>query len=149
MIEKHILRALILEFLDHTPKAQINDVINYVESLVAGRGLFPSSDDCQRLGIDYHYYQDKQLNPIDRLTINEIIWDLILEHVVTPGAEWENQGFPPHFRLSEFGKDYISKSTPHYYDPQGYMEFLKNVVRNLDPVIEQYIFEGLNCQIPS
>ena len=145
MIEKNLLRALILEFLGHTLKVQISDVINYVEKLVAERGLFPSSDDCQRLDIDYQYYQRKQLNPFDKLTINEIIWDLILEHVVTPGAEWEEQGFPPHFRLTKFGQDYISQSAPHYYDPQGYMGFLKNIAQNIDSVIEQYIFESLNC----
>jgi len=145
MIEKNILRALVLEVLSSTPKTQIANTINDVERLVAEYELFPSSDDCQRLSIDYKYYEHKTLHPIDKLTINEIIWDLVLERVVTPGADWENQGFPPHFRLTEFGKDYISQSAPHYYDPQGYMEFLRNIVQNLDPVIEQYIFESLNC----
>lgn len=145
MIEKNILRAIVLEVLSSTPKTQITNTINDVERLVAEYELFPSSDDCQRLSIDYKYYEHKTLHPIDKLTINEIIWDLVLERVVTPGADWENQGFPPHFRLTEFGKDYISQSAPHYYDPQGYMEFLKNIAQNLDPVIEQYIFESLNC----
>ncbi len=144
MIEKHILRALVLEVLSHTPKTQIVHATNDVGRLVVERDLFPSPDDCQRLGVDYHYYQEKQLNPIDRLTINEIIWDLILERVVTPGFDASNPNLP-FFRLTEFGKDYISKSAPHYYDPQGYMEFLRNIVKNVDPVIEQYIFESLNC----
>ncbi len=66
--------------------------------------------------------------------------DLIIERVVTPGED----GLP-FFRLTKFGQDYISQSAPHYYDPQGYMESLRNIVQNLDPIIEQYIFEGLNC----
>ena len=144
MIEKHILRALVLEVLSSTPKTQIVSAINDVERLVAEYGLFPSSDDCQRLGIDYKYYQHKTLNPTDKLTINEIIWDLILERIVTPGFDASNPNLP-FFRLTKFGQDYISQSAPHYYDPQGYMEFLRNIVQNLDPVIEQYIFESLNC----
>ena len=144
MIEKYLLRALVLEQLSRTPKTQIVTVINDVERLVAERGLFPSSDDCHRLGIDYKYYQHETLNPIDKLTINEVVWDLILERVVTLGADAPDSSFP-HFRLTKFGQDYISQSAPHYYDPQGYMEILKNIVQNLDPVIEQYIFEGLNC----
>lgn len=144
MIEKNILRALILEFLSHTPKTQINHILADVEKLVAERGLFPSPDDCQRLGIDYHYYQQKELNPIDNLTISEIIWDLIQERIVTPGETMADQGFP-FFRLTKFGQDYIYQSAPHYYDPEGYMEFLRNIVPNLDTIIEQYIFEGLNC----
>ena len=144
MIEKQILRALVLEILSETPKTQIAHVINEVEKLVAERDLFPSLEYCQSLGIDYHYYEDKQLNPIDKTTISEIIWDLILEHVVTPGENMPDRGFP-FFRLTEFGQDYISQSAPHYYDPEGYMEFLRNTVQNLDPVIEQYVFESLHC----
>jgi hypothetical protein len=144
MIEKHILRALVLEQLSRTPKTQIVNAINDVERLVAERGIFPTEDDCQRLGIDYKYYQHNTLNPIDNLTINEIIWDLILERIVTPGFDASNTNLP-FFRLTKFGKDYISQSAPHYYDPQGYMESLRNIIQNLDPIIEQYISEGLNC----
>jgi hypothetical protein len=144
MIEKHILRALVLEALSKTPQTQIVSITNDVEKLVAEHGLFPSADDCQRSGIDYKYYQQRNLNPIDKLTINQIIWDLIIERVVTPGFDASNPDLP-FFRLTEFGKDYISQSAPHYYDPQGYMEFLRNIVPNLDPVTEQYIFESLNC----
>lgn len=144
MIEKNILRALVLEILSSTPKTEIVNTINDVERLVAEYELFPSSDDCQRLSIDYKYYEHKTLHPIDKLTINEIIWDLLVERVVTPGFDASNVNLP-FFRLTEFGKDYISQSAPHYYDPQGYMEFLKNIVQNLDSVIEQYVFESLNC----
>jgi len=144
MIEKHILRVLVLEVLAKTPQTQVVNTINDVERLVVEHDLFPSSDDCQRLSIDYRYYQQKQLHPNDKLTINEIIWDLILERIVTPGFDASNPNFP-FFRLTEFGQDCISQSAPHYYDPEGYMEFLRNIVQNLDPIIEQYIFEGLNC----
>jgi hypothetical protein len=144
MIEKHILRALVLEALSKTPQTQIVSITNDVEKLVAEHSLFPSADDCQRSGIDYKYYQHKTLNPTDKLTINEIIWDLILERIVTPGFDASNPNLP-FFRLTKFGQDYISQSAPHYYDPQGYMEFLRNIVPNLDPVTEQYIFESLNC----
>jgi len=144
MIEKHVLRALILEFLGRTPQTQIVDAINNVERLVAKYGLFPSSDDCQRLSVEYKYYQHNNLNPDDNLTINEIIWDLILERIATPGFDAANPNLP-FFRLTEFGQDYISKSAPHYYDPDGYIESLRGIVQNIDSVIEQYIFEGLNC----
>jgi len=144
MIEKNLLRTLVLEILNRFKHEQMNGVINEVERLVAERGLFPSKDDCERQHIDYQYYEHKQLNPIDKLTLSEIIWDLIQERVLTPGQYNAEEDFP-HFRLTKFGQDYISLSTPHYYDPQGYMEFLRKIVKNLDPVIEQYVFESLNC----
>lgn len=144
MIDKNILRALILESLIREPKTQINHVINAVGTLVTERELFPSEEDCQRLGVDFRPYREKQLSPEDNLTINEIIWDLILEHVLAPGENQASQGFP-FFRLTKFGQDYISQEAPHYHDPQGYLELLRSVVHNLDSVIEQYIYESLNC----
>ena len=144
MIEKHILRALVLEVISHEPQTQIANVVNNVERLVAERGLFPSENDCQHRGVNYQPYRERQLNPTDKLIISEIIWDLIQERVLTPGEHQADQGFP-FFRLTEFGRSYISQAGPHFYDPEGYMEFLRNIVQNLDPVIEQYIFEGLNC----
>ena len=56
MIEKHILRTLVLEQLRRTPKTQINHVIDAVEKLVTERGL------------------QENLNPTDNLTISEIVW---------------------------------------------------------------------------
>jgi len=144
MIEKRVLRTFVLEALSRTPQTQINSAIDDVERLAAKYELFPSSDDCQRLGIDYKYYKQKLLHPQDKLTINEIIWDLLLEHIVTPGYDAANLKLP-FFRLTKFGQDYIAQSAPHYYDPEGYMEFLRGIVPNPDPVIEQYIFESLNC----
>ncbi len=144
MIEKNLLRTLVLEVLDRVKHEQMNHVINEVEKLVEGRALFPSEDDCQRSRINYQPYREKQLSTVDTLTLSEIIWDLIQERVLTPGENQAGQGFP-FFRLTKFGQDYISQSAPHYYDPQGYMESLSNIAQNLDPVIEQYIFESLNC----
>jgi hypothetical protein len=144
MIEKQILRALVLEFLGRTPNTQVVEAINAIERLVAERSLFPKKEECERLHIDYHYYETKQLNSIDKLTINEIIWDLIQERIVTPGFDASNPDYP-FFRLTNFGKDYIIKTAPHFYDPQGYLEFLKKIIPSLDPIIEQYVFESLNC----
>ncbi|MFC1991027.1 hypothetical protein ACFLU9_02625 [Chloroflexota bacterium] len=144
MIEKNILRALVLEAIKREPQTQVNHVVDTVEKSVAELGLFPSKDDCERQHMDYHFYADKQLHPDDRLTISEVIWDLILEHVMVPVGGSPDVGYP-QLRLTEFGQDYISQSAPHYHDPEGYIEFLKNIVPNIDTVIEQYIFESLNC----
>jgi len=141
MIEKKILRKLVLDVLKGTPKTQINSVINDVERLVEKYDLFPSLEDCQKLGVDYQYYQQKNLNPLDKVQIAEVAWDLIFERILTPGEG--DRGWP-FLRLTQFGRDVISQSEPHYYDPDAYIEFLKNMVPNLDFVIEQYVLEGLN-----
>ncbi|MFA5317389.1 MAG: hypothetical protein WC369_08215 [Dehalococcoidales bacterium] len=144
MIEKQIIRALVLEVIGKMPKTQINHIITAVEELVKEQGLFPNEEECQSKGINYQPYREKQLSPDDTLTINEVIWDLIREGVLNPGENQANQGFP-FLRLSKFGQDYISQSAPHHYDPNGYMVYLRSIVHNLDHVIEQYVFESVRC----
>lgn len=144
MIEKQLLRNLVLEVFKKTPHTQATSIINDVERLVKEKDLFPSKEDCERHNIDYHYYQQKELNPIDKFKIIEVTWDLIIERIITPGENQSNVNFPL-VSLTPFGEAIISESTPHYYDPDAYIGLLGEMVPNLDPVIEQYIFEGLNC----
>jgi hypothetical protein len=144
MIDKTILRSLVLEVFKKTPRTQATSIINDVERLVKERDLFPRKDECERLKVDYNDYQQKHLNPTDRFTILEVIWDMVSERIVTPGLDQSNVNFP-FVSLTSFGEHVISQSTPHYYDPDGYIMFLKGIAPNLDPVIEQYVLEGVNC----
>ena len=82
MIEKQLLRAVVLEILNNGSVTQVNHVIDGVERLIIERGLFPSQEDCQQHGVDYQHYHHRQLNPTDRITIGEIIWELILDNIL-------------------------------------------------------------------
>ena len=144
MIEKRILRNLVLEVLKKTPKTQATSIINDVERLVREKDLFPSKEECQRLNVDYHYYEQEELNPIDKFNVVEVVWDLIIERIISPGQDQSNVNFP-FVTLTSFGEAVISQSIPQYYDPDAYIGFLKSIAPSLDPVIEQYVFEGLNC----
>lgn len=144
MIEKQILRKLVLEVCEKTPRTEATSIINDVERLVATYDLFPSSEDCQKLDVDHKYYQQKNLHPNDQLHILDIIWDLIVERVITPGRDQSNVGFP-FVRLTPFGLDVMSQSVPHYHDPDAYIAFLKSTVPSVDPTIVQYVSEGINC----
>jgi len=144
MIEKKILRSLLLEYLGKTPNTAVGDSTNAVEKLVAERDLFPSKEDCKRVNEDYHFYEANCLNKADKFTINEIIWDLMIERVVTPGRDASNPNYP-FFSLTDYGEKIVTQTAPHYYDPEGYMVYLKTIVPSLDSIIEQYIFESMNC----
>lgn len=144
MIEKQILRNLVLEVFKKTPQTQATSIINDVERLVREKDLFPSKEECQQLNVDYRYYEQKELNPIDKFKVLEVVWDLITERIITPGQDQSNVGFP-FVSLTSFGQAVISQSIPQYYDPDAYIGFLKSIAPNLDPVIEQYVLEGLNC----
>ncbi len=144
MIDKKILRSLVLDVFKKTPNTQVISIINDVEMLVRERDLFPSEDECMRFKVDYHDYRQKHLNPADQFTISEVIWDLIAERIITPGIDRSNVNFP-FVSLTSYGKNVISRSAPHYYDPEGYIAFMKGIAPDLDPVIAQYALESVNC----
>jgi hypothetical protein len=72
------------------------------------------------------------------------MWDLIQERIVTPGNDSGNYTLP-FMKLTQYGQEYISTAPPHYYDPEGYLKYLKTIVPSLDAIIEQYVFESLHC----
>lgn len=116
MIEKEILRNLILEVLKKSPHTQFVNIIGDVEHLIKERDLFPNEGECQRLKVDYRYYQQKELNPADKFTIVEVTWDLITERIVTPGYNHDNINLP-FVSLTPFGQQVMTQAAPHYYDP--------------------------------
>jgi hypothetical protein len=54
------------------------------------------------------YPRDPQLEDEDKLLIQEIFWDLILERIVTPGWDVPN-GDLPYFRIHSEAKDQPKK----------------------------------------
>lgn len=144
MIMKRVLRELVIETLGKTPDTQINTILNQVEQLIVERDLFPTKEECEAKGIDYKYYAEKQLNRIDKATIAEIVWDLVMERVLTPDDKHSNFNFP-FVSLTAFGKEYVKEASPHYYDADKYIGILKDLAPGLNPVIIQYAYEGLNC----
>ena len=59
MIEKKILRSLVLDVLRKTPHTQATSIENDVEKLVKERDLFPSKDECERVKVDYNDYRQR------------------------------------------------------------------------------------------
>lgn len=142
MISKMFLRCLVLEALGKMPNTQEVGVLNDVERLIKDRNLFPSQEECERAGVDYRFYAQAELHPEDKVTIIEIIWDLIIERIVSPG--YDGKGEYPFIRLTSFGQA-IASALPHHYEPDDYMKFVKEQIPTLDPIIAQYLHEGVRC----
>ena len=83
------------------------------------------------------------LDKDDVLKLNEIVWDLVIERILTFGT---GTGEPtwPFLRLTDHGRAVIS-GEPTYFDPEEYVQALMNLVPDLDSVIGQYALEGLRC----
>jgi len=72
------------------------------------------------------------------LMAQEILWDLIIQRIVTPGLNPSNPNLP-WFRLTEYGKNVIKHGESNPHDPSGYLEKITQV----DPIAYEYIKESL------
>jgi len=144
MIEKRVLRDLIFEVMRRTPRTQFNSIVNEVESLVIQRALFPTAGESQRQDTHARYSGERRLEPADKAQINVVTWDLIMERILTPGYDADSPNYP-FLRLTSFGEAVLADTAPHHYDPEGYLEYLNTTIPDLDPVLKQYLAEGLNC----
>ena len=144
-MENSILRKLILEVLKEGKGSQYLVIVDEVEKLAAQRNLFPTREECEKGGVDYNrYYQSKRLSPNDKLKIQEIIWDLIVERILTVGVDDCNPDWP-WVRLSEYGESVVKAPVLPYYDPEEYGAVINSVASSVDRVIKQYAIEGINC----
>jgi hypothetical protein len=144
MIEKSVLRELVIETLLKTPNTQVNSIQNDVERLVIQHNLFPTKEECEARGVDYKYYEANTLTREDKAIIAEIIWDLITERVLTPWDTQSTYNFP-WVSLTTYGEEYIKGAAPYYYDTDKYITYLQSIAPGLNEAILQYTNEGVNC----
>ena len=145
MIDYQVLNRLILEALKGDLRMQFPSIGHKVQALAVQQNLFPSAEECRERSIDYNYYAWGRLNPLDIQSMNQILWDLVIDRVLTLEGDDAGRGVWPFFRLTEFGRSVADEATLTPYDPDGYISAIESVVNNLDPVIRQYVLEGLHC----
>jgi len=82
MIDIKTLKELVLEVFAANPYTPVAEIIPDVERLADYHGIFPSSNECRWIDIYLNYYDKKRLSPIDRVNVNQIIWELIRENLL-------------------------------------------------------------------
>jgi hypothetical protein len=92
------------------------------------------------------------LHPHIQWEVHNIVWDLIVEGVVRPGAD-ERELELPHIHVTDHGRESLSGSvTP--YDPEGYLREISDKIPGIDQIIVRYIAESAatlrrNCLLAS
>lgn len=120
------LRKLVLKAVATGQNLQYNSIRERVREFVVQSGLGSFDKD-------------------DELNLNQIIWDLVIERVLTFGTENRSEPKWPFLRLTDHGRTLISSEATGYYDPEEYIRNLEDLVPSLDQVISQYALEGLRC----
>ncbi|MBQ9715007.1 MAG: hypothetical protein IJV77_01205 [Clostridia bacterium] len=84
------------------------------------------------------------LHKEDKEKVLEIIWDLIIQRVLTIGLDSSNNSWP-FLRITEYGKKVVNQEEGIIvYDIDGMQKMLLKKVPNVDPVIMSYFIECLN-----
>lgn len=77
----------------------------------------------------------------DEDRVREILWDLIIERVLTIGAYSGDTW--PWLSVTDYGKKAIASNPPAPNDSSGYLTRIKNEIPQLDPIIETYLIESV------
>lgn len=132
------LRSLVIEVLKKYPQTQYLTICSNVAHLAVEKGMVTNPYNSPVFGGSF------DLGSRDQDLVREVIWDLIIERVLTIGMNSSNPAWP-WLSLTSYGKKVVVESElPIPHDPSGYIGRIKAEITNLDPVILVYLEESLN-----
>lgn len=99
-MNKNEMTKIILKYLQRHPKTQYGEVKHQVETELARRGI---TGQIQSRQGNVNMTRNVRISDDDALLINQVIWDLISERVLTPGINRDNFQWP-FFHVSDMSK---------------------------------------------
>lgn len=134
------MRSLVIESIKNNEFNQYGDIKNHIVNKLISMNYVKETNSCS-FGYSQAY---NQLNSRDEDIVNQVVWDLIIERILTIGLN-ENSNSWPFLRLTEYGKKIIKETDDVIvYDIDGMLKKLKNNVPNVNPTIVRYFAECLN-----
>jgi len=136
-IDGETLRALTLEFLREYAKNNRRDQLQWNRVYEGVSHLAK-----QRLSTGHSF---ERLADGDAARLKDIVWDLVMERILTPSTPHPlsiGDGWP-FLSLTDYGKRIIEATTPVPYDPDGYVAALKKSVPNVSDTVIEYLLEAL------
>lgn len=132
------VRSIILDSFKSDSSSQYESLCGAVAYLAIQKGIVPNPNPNN----SYMSSVDLHLQEQDKNKVREIIWDLIIERVLTIGMNANNANWP-WLSLTEYGKRVVDSELPVPHDPNGYLERVRNEIPDIDPVIFTYLEESL------
>lgn len=130
------LRSLVLEGLKNSNGSfDFKNFCNSIGSLAVSKEIVQNPNP---QGFQTMYFP---LQKEDENRVREIIWNLIIEQVLTIGGY--NEDTWPHLSVTDYGKSVLSSQLPVPHDPDGYLSRIKREIPDLDSVIEVYLIEAI------
>lgn len=133
------LRSFVLEAFKTRPQITFDQVCSEMAELIDRK--HPNADLQRTYVISNLSSQRNQLTLQDQERTREIIWDLIIERIVTIGTS----GNPswPWLKLTDYGQAVLKSSLPVPHDPSGFLKRLEAEIPTIDQIIYTYLQESL------
>lgn len=144
------IRGLVIEFLKKSQSnLEFNTIVLGVQGLALEKRLIQPSGSYLVGGAGGRL----DLNRKDRFKVIEILWEFILQRIISPGIDDMNFKLP-WIHITDFGKKFLSDEKVLPQDPEGYLKELDSEIPHLDPIAKQYVEESLqtylvNCPLAS
>lgn len=105
---------------------------------------FDYSWDPQRTA-DYVTFEHERLRRRFLVLVNEIMWEFIIQGVITPGRDASNPNLP-FFRVTDYGQKVLEAERFIAHDPAGYLSELRaDATTSVGEAALPYIEEALRC----
>ena len=89
-------------------------------------------------------HPDRLLSDLDRERIRQLFWEFFIQGIIVIGQEGNDQIWP-WYTVTEWGEKALEAGEVVPHDPVGYIERVQSENPNLDPVMEFYLRESLQC----
>lgn len=136
-MDREVLRNLLFESLKQHSSTQITNTVRGVESLATEHGYIEKPQG---------FYSDGYMNKRDQLVVQELIWELIIQGILTPGSDSANPELP-FIRLTEYGQRCVSEQRVLPHDYGQYLAEINNIYGTSDATFTVYIEESVQAFI--
>lgn len=98
-----------------------------------------------REGERYVTFNPDHLSSRFEVLEGEVLWQCIIQGIITPGADHANPELP-RFRITSYGEKVLEQERFLPHDPTGYLDELNAVSKTVvGQVARRYVEESLNC----
>jgi len=130
-----------LKILANNQNLDLEMIIDQTDSIARSKGFYR---DVRPFNYNRGHGGDKYMPSIDREKVRQILWEFVLQRLLMIGRNEFDTDFSA-ISITPYGKQVLESGELLPYDPDGYLGRLKTEIPNLDPTIEDYVFESLHA----
>lgn len=130
------LKSLVIDSIkQYGSSFEFQNLCNTVGSKAVTKEIVKNPYPAGHQGMSFH------LQKHDENRVREILWDLIIERVLTIG-DYQNSSWP-FLSLTEYGEKVMKSNMPVPNDTSEYLKRIRKEIPDLDNVIEIYLSESV------